>query len=59
MRASQCCHCRLEAGKARFLSDKHIPRFLTSVFWSGLEEEVIGKGVKQELELLDSLGDPF
>lgn len=33
--------------------------FLTSMFWSGLEEEVIGKGVKQKLVLLTGLGDPF
>lgn len=53
VKASQCCpcHCRLEAGKARFLLDKYIPRFLTSIFWSGLEEEMIGKGVKQKLGL--------
>lgn len=41
------------------MSDKHIPRFLTILFGSGLEEEVIGKGVKQKLRLLTGLGDPF
>lgn len=61
MKASQCCPChrRLEAGKARFVSDKYIPRFLTSIFWSGLEEKMIGKGVKQKLELLTGLGNLF
>lgn len=60
-RASQCCpcHCRLEAGKATFVSDKHIARFLTSIFWSGLEEEVIVKRVKQKLKFLTDLEDPF